>query len=170
MKRIMSLIIASLMIGVICAQKTATFTSQECDISFTYDTEIFYKVTPQARNTIFKIESSEYMTFMTINVQRNVERIDFSDGTTLQQMNEMLKGIPFVSKILQPARTYRYGNKVGAKIVTLITGKNPMDMVDVNYYFYHKNNLVTITFETLDWYYNETPGYCEQFIKGLRLF
>ena len=75
MKRLTFLIIASLMIGVMYAQKTATFTSQECGISFTYDSEMFYKVTPQARNTIFKIESSEYMTFMVINVQRNVHNL-----------------------------------------------------------------------------------------------
>ena len=170
MKKSIIILILSLMTLGTYAQKTATFTSQEYGISFSYDTENFYKVTPQGRNTIFKLESSTYMILFTINVQKNVEYIDFSDQSFIQEAAEMRKTFSFISKVLSPMKSYKYGKKIGAKDVVVVTGKNQYDMVDNSYYFYHRGNLITITFETFEWNYKEYPDYSEEFIKGLKLF
>jgi len=170
MKRIYTLFVVVLFAIVTCAQHNATYTSQELGISFTYDTDIFYKVAPQAKNTVLKLESSSYMVLVTINVQRNVESVDFSDKSFLLEMANMKKTMPHISKVLQQMKTYRYGKYIGAKDIAVITGKSQYDMVDNSYYFYHRNNLVTITFETFEMNYNEYPEYSENFIVGLKLF
>lgn len=154
-------------IAAIHAENVKTFVSNNFGIRYYYDADLFDKQNSSSSQTILRLENLEYMVLVTINVQPNAKYMDLSSSQCISGVTNMMK--QFGATIVSPFKSQKIAGEI-ALVGTTKLAKNKRFVADTTYYFYHRGNLVTMTFETLYDSYVQVPNYCSALAENIEFF